>query len=179
MSSPDGITWTIRTSAADNDWRSVAYGNGMFVAVASSGTGNRVMTLSLPQYLVPELLRAHQNLMLMNGEDTEDVDTGGSTAWETHPDFLSPLYVPFDGIYTLHASLRCKCDDAARAWRVVIDSKIITMGNNNSAAYTTLTASLADQTLTAGWKTVLVQHSEDANVRTYRVTDLSIAIVED
>ena len=40
----DGITWTSRTSAADNDWVSVAYGNGLWVAVASSGTGNRVMT---------------------------------------------------------------------------------------------------------------------------------------
>ena len=36
--------WTIRTSAADNDWRSVCYGNGLFVAVSYSGTGNRVMT---------------------------------------------------------------------------------------------------------------------------------------
>jgi hypothetical protein len=44
MTSPDGITWTIRTPAADNNWRSVTYGNGLFVAVASSGTGNRVMT---------------------------------------------------------------------------------------------------------------------------------------
>jgi hypothetical protein len=44
MTSPDGITWTIRTSAADNDWRDVTYGNGLFVAVAYSGTGNRVMT---------------------------------------------------------------------------------------------------------------------------------------
>ena len=39
-----GITWTSRTSAADNSWNSVCYGNGLFVAVASSGTGNRVMT---------------------------------------------------------------------------------------------------------------------------------------
>ena len=37
-------TWTIRSSAADNGWRSVTYGNGLFVAVANSGTGNRVMT---------------------------------------------------------------------------------------------------------------------------------------
>jgi hypothetical protein len=44
MTSPDGITWTIRTSAADNNWIGVAYGNGLFVAVALSGTGNRVMT---------------------------------------------------------------------------------------------------------------------------------------
>jgi hypothetical protein len=38
--------WTIRTSAANNDWRSVTYGNGLFVAVAYTGTGNRVMTSS-------------------------------------------------------------------------------------------------------------------------------------
>ena len=40
----DGITWTSRTSAADNQWRSVAYGDGLFVAVSNTGTGNRVMT---------------------------------------------------------------------------------------------------------------------------------------
>ncbi|HET7629790.1 MAG TPA: right-handed parallel beta-helix repeat-containing protein, partial [Candidatus Saccharimonadales bacterium] len=47
-----GITWTSRTSAADNIWKSVTYGNGLFVAVSCSiGTvscnstaGNRVMT---------------------------------------------------------------------------------------------------------------------------------------
>jgi hypothetical protein len=32
MTSPDGITWTTRTSAADNNWMSVTYGNGLFVA---------------------------------------------------------------------------------------------------------------------------------------------------
>ena len=36
--------FTSRTSAADNNWYSVCYGNGIFVAVSSSGTGNRVMT---------------------------------------------------------------------------------------------------------------------------------------
>jgi hypothetical protein len=39
-----GLNWTTRTSAADNIWTSVAYGNGLFVAVANSGSGNRVMT---------------------------------------------------------------------------------------------------------------------------------------
>jgi hypothetical protein len=43
MTSPDGITWTIRTSAANNSWNSVTYGNGLFVAVSDTG-GNRVMT---------------------------------------------------------------------------------------------------------------------------------------
>ena len=44
MTSPDGINWTLRTSAANNTWSSITYGNGLFVAVAISGTGNRVMT---------------------------------------------------------------------------------------------------------------------------------------
>ena len=39
-----GFTWTSQTSAADNYWRSVTYGNGLFVAVSYTGTGNRVMT---------------------------------------------------------------------------------------------------------------------------------------
>lgn len=39
-----GITWTSRTSAADNEWRDVVYGNGTFVAVSVTGSGNRVMT---------------------------------------------------------------------------------------------------------------------------------------
>ena len=46
MMQPNGVTWTSRTSAADNVWRSVCYGNGLFVAVADTGTGNRVMTSS-------------------------------------------------------------------------------------------------------------------------------------
>ena len=36
--------WTSRISAADLTWRGIAYGNGVFVAVANSGSGNRVMT---------------------------------------------------------------------------------------------------------------------------------------
>ncbi|MGA1588856.1 MAG: hypothetical protein ACO38I_09720, partial [Ilumatobacteraceae bacterium] len=47
-SCPDVQTWTTQTSAADNDWLSVAWGGPAgqekFVAVAYSGTGNRVMT---------------------------------------------------------------------------------------------------------------------------------------
>jgi len=44
MTSPDGITWTARSYPVENAWRSVYYGNGVYVAVAASGTGNRVMT---------------------------------------------------------------------------------------------------------------------------------------
>ena len=40
----NGVNWISRSSAADNDWSSVAYGNGLFVAVANTGVGNRVMT---------------------------------------------------------------------------------------------------------------------------------------
>ena len=44
MTSPDGINWTSRASAADNSWQGVTYGNGLFVAVSNDGSGNRVMT---------------------------------------------------------------------------------------------------------------------------------------
>lgn len=36
--------WTTRTPAANLQWQAVVHGNGLFVAVADSGTGNRVMT---------------------------------------------------------------------------------------------------------------------------------------
>jgi hypothetical protein len=46
MTSSDGVTWTSRASAADNEWFSVCWAPqlGIFVAVANTGTGNRVMT---------------------------------------------------------------------------------------------------------------------------------------
>ena len=46
MTSPDGLAWTLRTSAADNSWRGVCWAPelGLFVAVGVSGTGNRAMT---------------------------------------------------------------------------------------------------------------------------------------
>ena len=44
----DGITWTSRTTAVANDWRSVAYGNGLWVAVSflddDNPDNNQVMT---------------------------------------------------------------------------------------------------------------------------------------
>jgi len=41
--STDGITWTATATPASNKWRAVTYGSGKYVAVASSGTGNRAM----------------------------------------------------------------------------------------------------------------------------------------
>jgi len=39
-----GVSWTSQTNPVDNNWKSVTYGNGLFVAIAQTGTGNRVMT---------------------------------------------------------------------------------------------------------------------------------------
>ncbi|MDO9552978.1 MBG domain-containing protein, partial [Rhodonellum sp.] len=39
-----GTNWIGQTQAVRNGWNSVTYGNGLFVAVAGTGTGNRVMT---------------------------------------------------------------------------------------------------------------------------------------
>jgi len=47
MTSTDGATWTSRTSATDNAWYGVTYGNGTFVAVALTGSSStQVMTSS-------------------------------------------------------------------------------------------------------------------------------------
>lgn len=42
----DGVSWILGESAADNNWTGVAYGNGVFVAVADTGVGNRAMVSS-------------------------------------------------------------------------------------------------------------------------------------
>jgi hypothetical protein len=42
MTSPDGINWTLRTTPGQG-WRSVVYGNGIFVAVGDGGS-SRIMT---------------------------------------------------------------------------------------------------------------------------------------
>jgi len=43
--SPDGITWTARTPANNYHWNSIGWnGSDLFVAVASSGTGDRFMS---------------------------------------------------------------------------------------------------------------------------------------
>jgi hypothetical protein len=41
---PVGESWVSQTGASSNTWTDICYGNGLFVAVANSGTGNRVMT---------------------------------------------------------------------------------------------------------------------------------------
>ena len=39
-----GVNWTRQVSAEDNVWQSVTFGNGLFVAVSSTGSGDRAMT---------------------------------------------------------------------------------------------------------------------------------------
>ena len=40
-----GTTWTTRTPASDNDWQSVAYGEGLFIASSTTGNvGTRIMS---------------------------------------------------------------------------------------------------------------------------------------
>ncbi len=38
------LIWKSRFTSINNNWTSICYGNGLYVAVGSSGTGNRVMT---------------------------------------------------------------------------------------------------------------------------------------
>jgi hypothetical protein len=45
MTSADGLSWTVRSSAADLGWRSLCWApqRAQFVAVSNSGSGNRLM----------------------------------------------------------------------------------------------------------------------------------------
>lgn len=51
---PDLATskWFSRTSATNNLWFSVCYGNGLFVAVSYTGTGDGVMTMNIVRELL-------------------------------------------------------------------------------------------------------------------------------
>lgn len=44
MSSPDGITWTLRSAAVVAGWEGITYGNGHFVAVGGIVDGCKIMT---------------------------------------------------------------------------------------------------------------------------------------
>lgn len=44
ITSPDGINWTAQVGANTNGWRSIVYGQSVFVAVSNSGAGVRAMT---------------------------------------------------------------------------------------------------------------------------------------
>ena len=48
MTSPNGITWTTRTSASNNNWTSICWSRNLslLVAISNSGTTDRIMTSS-------------------------------------------------------------------------------------------------------------------------------------
>jgi hypothetical protein len=97
MTSPDGITWTSRSSAADNAWRSVTFGNGLFVAVSVNGTGNRVMT-SPDGITWTSRTSAANNLWwgvtYGNGLFVAVSSDGYPNQVMTAPSTITPVYVP-------------------------------------------------------------------------------------
>ncbi len=44
MTSPDGATWTARSTPTSSNWTSVAYGNGLFVVVSNNASSKLYMT---------------------------------------------------------------------------------------------------------------------------------------
>ncbi len=94
MTSPDGINWTIYSAAELNQWWSITYGNGIFVAVSSDGT-NRVMTS--PGCVVPSPVI---DSFTVNDLPTVEVAAGTDVtlAWETtNADYCEAL-TP-EGVY--------------------------------------------------------------------------------
>ena len=95
VTSPDGITWTIRSGMANISWFSVYYGNGLFVAVATTGTGNRVMTSGY-QEVIPNDdvhringdLNINGNLDITGGKGHIITGASGATANTGADDFI-------------------------------------------------------------------------------------------
>jgi hypothetical protein len=53
LTSTDGRVWTSRTAPYDSYWSSVTFGDGRFVAVSSSGYGDRVMRSGVVAVIAP------------------------------------------------------------------------------------------------------------------------------
>lgn len=70
------MTWATQTSAADNDWRNVTYAPelGLFVAVAQTGTDNRIA--------------------VSNGLGTWSIPTGLSNAANRNNDWRAGIWIP-------------------------------------------------------------------------------------
>jgi hypothetical protein len=94
MTSPDALTWTSQvTPAGNNAWQSVVYGNGLYAAVASSGTLDRVMTspdaLTWSLQVTPAGNNNWQDIAYGNGLFVAIADTGTLDRVMTSPDALT------------------------------------------------------------------------------------------
>ena len=96
------ITWTTQSSATDNNWLSVTWGGPtgqeQFVAVSSTGTGNRVMTSSCPSSSTPApstpapIVSLHHASLDPNGGSCV-INRFATTASARTP-FLGYTYIP-------------------------------------------------------------------------------------
>jgi transcriptional regulator CtsR len=73
---------------ADQNWEAVTYGDGKFVAVASSGDGNRVMTSTNGNYWVSRTSASNSNWQGITYADSQFVAVG-SNAVMTSPDGIT------------------------------------------------------------------------------------------
>jgi len=58
MTSFDGITWTIRASAANSNWEAVEFGADLYVFVSYWGFGGRITTCVTPSFFLQPGIRA-------------------------------------------------------------------------------------------------------------------------
>ena len=91
MTSPDGVTWTIRT-APSRSWQSVCYGNGLFVAVAGDGSDADILTSPdgiTWTYRTPPVFRSWQSVCYGNGLFVAVADSGTGNRVMTSPDGIN------------------------------------------------------------------------------------------
>ena len=126
MTSTDGIAWTSQAAASDHDWKSVAYGRDgdgdpLWVAVASTGTGSRVMTSPDGITWTIRTSAADSNwnsvafgdglwVAVGNGGSGNSVMTSGATSVAASPvdsPAASPAASPVDSPVELPPSVSC------------------------------------------------------------------------
>ncbi len=70
MTSPDGLTWTVRTAPEANSWRGIAYGNGRYVAVSNTGTNRVIYSLDGINWATSSAAQANQWYAVTYGNGT-------------------------------------------------------------------------------------------------------------
>lgn len=93
MYSSDGINWASSTTPTDNNWKSVTYGNGLFVAVSMNVVGNQVMTspdgINWTIRNTPPVNNPWQSITYGNGRFVAVADSGTVDSVMTSPDGIN------------------------------------------------------------------------------------------
>jgi hypothetical protein len=125
ITSPDGISWTLRNASDNNSWQSIAFGNGKFVAIAIGGTNPVMYSTDGINWTGLNINLGSNKIIFAEGKFTTGTNysTDGIT-WSNSS--VSPI-IPFgitygNGIYVLVGQAgtnRIAISSNATSWQLV------------------------------------------------------------